>query len=207
MNSKEYSGKTDEEIIAAIREGSDKYAQEYLLVKYKPLVMACSKSCYISGAEKDDVIQEGMIGLYKAIRDYVPGKNVGFYPFAKMCIERQIATALKTANRQKHKPLNESFSLDKNVFENDEEATYIELLKSRTNESPENRYIDVESKNRLEREVMENLSPMEKRVLSLYLKGKKYTEIALIVEKDEKSVDNTLQRIKKKISKIVAARD
>ena len=105
MNSEEYKAKTDEEIIELIHKGEDKYAQEYMLVKYKPLVMACSKSCFISGAEKDDVIQEGMIGLYKAIRDFVAEKNVGFYPFAKMCIERQIATALKTANRQKHKPL------------------------------------------------------------------------------------------------------
>lgn len=136
MNSEEYKAKTDEEIIELIHKGEDKYAQEYMLVKYKPLVMACSKSCFISGAEKDDVIQEGMIGLYKAIRDFVAEKNVGFYPFAKMCIERQIATALKTANRQKHKPLNESYSLDKNIFEDDEEATYIEMLKSRTNESP-----------------------------------------------------------------------
>ena len=186
--------------------GEDKYAQEYMLVKYKPLVMACSKSCFISGAEKDDVIQEGMIGLYKAIRDFVAERNVGFYPFAKMCIERQIATALKTANRQKHKPLNESYSLDKNIFEDDEEATYIEMLKSSTNESPENKYIDDESKRMLEENVMANLSAMEKKVLSLYLKGKKYTEIAIIVEKDEKSIDNALQRIKKKISKIVAER-
>jgi RNA polymerase len=123
-----------------------------------------------------------------------------------MCIERQIATALKTANRQKHKPLNESYSLDKNIFEDDEEATYIEMLKSRTNESPENKYIDDESKRMLEENVMANLSAMEKKVLSLYLKGKKYTEIAIIVEKDEKSIDNALQRIKKKISKIVAER-
>ena len=135
MNSEEYKAKTDEEIIELIHKGEDKYAQEYMLVKYKPLVMACSKSCFISGAEKDDVIQEGMIGLYKAIRILYLKKNVGFYPFAKMCIERQIATALKTANRQKHKPLNESYSLDKNIFEDDEEATYIEMLKSRTNES------------------------------------------------------------------------
>ena len=191
MNSEEYKAKTDEEIIELIHKGEDKYAQEYMLVKYKPLVMACSKSCFISGAEKDDVIQEGMIGLY---------------PFAKMCIERQIATALKTANRQKHKPLNESYSLDKNIFEDDEEATYIEMLKSRTNESPENKYIDDESKRMLEENVMANLSAMEKKVLSLYLKGKKYTEIAIIVEKDEKSIDNALQRIKKKISKIVAER-
>ena len=199
MNSEEYKAKTDEEIIELIHKGEDKYAQEYMLVKYKPLVMACSKSCFISGAEKDDVIQEGMIGLYKAIRDFVAEKNVGFYPFAKMCIERQIATALKTANRQKHKPLNESYSLDKNIFEDDEEATYIEMLKSRTNESPEN-------KRMLEENVMANLSAMEKKVLSLYLKGKKYAEIAIIVEKDEKSIDNALQRIKKKISKIVAER-
>lgn len=123
-----------------------------------------------------------------------------------MCIERQIATALKTANRQKHKPLNESYSLDKNIFEDDEEATYIEMLKSRTNESPENKYIDDESKRMLEENVMANLSAMEKKVLSLYLKGKKYAEIAIIVEKDEKSIDNALQRIKKKISKIVAER-
>ena len=116
------------------------------------------------------------------------------------------ATALKTANRQKHKPLNESYSLDKNIFEDDEEATYIEMLKSRTNESPENKYIDDESKRMLEENVMANLSAMEKKVLSLYLKGKKYTEIAIIVEKDEKSIDNALQRIKKKISKIVAER-
>ena len=103
-----------------------------------------------------------------------------------MCIERQIATALKTANRQKHKPLNESYSLDKNIFEDDEEATYIEMLKSRTNESPENKYIDDESKRMLEENVMANLSAMEKKVLSLYLKGKKYDWNCYYSGKDEK---------------------
>ena len=205
MNSEEYKAKTDEEIIELIHKGEDKYAQEYMLVKYKPLVMACSKSCFISGAEKDDVIQEGMIGLYKAIRDFVSEKNAVYY--ANLYKKDGLKGGhIIIANRQKHKPLNESYSLDKNIFEDDEEATYIEMLKSRTNESPENKYIDDESKRMLEENVMANLSAMEKKVLSLYLKGKKYAEIAIIVEKDEKSIDNALQRIKKKISKIVAER-
>ena len=179
MNSEEYKAKTDEEIIELIHKGEDKYAQEYMLVKYKPLVMACSKSCFISGAEKDDVIQEGMIGLYKAIRDFVAERNVGFYPFAKMCIERQIATALKTANRQKHKPLNESYSLDKNIFEDDEEATYIEMLKSRTNESPENKYIDDESKRMLEENVMAICLLWKRKFFHSILKAKSILKLLL----------------------------
>jgi RNA polymerase sporulation-specific sigma factor len=197
---------SDEEVIALFREQSEVGAQDYILEKYKRLVIICTRRLYILGGDSEDVIQEGMIGLYKAIRDYDPSKNAKFFTFAKMCIDRQVATAIKTANRQKHKPLNESYSLDKSVFDEGDDFTYMDTYKDRSIVSPENLIIDNENKRSLELAIEDKLSALEKRVLSLYLKGKTYTEIAKIIGREDKSIDNTLQRIKRKVEKIVEER-
>jgi RNA polymerase sporulation-specific sigma factor len=197
---------SDEEVIALFREQGEVGAQDYILEKYKRLVIICTRRLYILGGDSEDVIQEGMIGLYKAIRDYDPSKNAKFFTFAKMCIDRQVATAIKTANRQKHKPLNESYSLDKSVFDEGDDFTYMDTYKDRSIVSPENLIIDNENKRSLELAIEDKLSALEKRVLSLYLKGKTYTEIAKIIGREDKSIDNTLQRIKRKVEKIVEER-
>lgn len=202
----DYSTMSDEEVIALFREQSEVGAQDYILEKYKRLVIICTRRLYILGGDSEDVIQEGMIGLYKAIRDYDPSKNAKFFTFAKMCIDRQVATAIKTANRQKHKPLNESYSLDKSVFDEGDDFTYMDTYKDRSIVSPENLIIDNENKRSLELAIEDKLSALEKRVLSLYLKGKTYTEIAKIIGREDKSIDNTLQRIKRKVEKIVEER-
>lgn len=202
----DYSLMSDEDVIALFKEQNDTDAQDYLLEKYKKLVIICTRRLYILGGDTEDVIQEGMIGLHKAIRDYSKDKNAKFFTFAKMCIERQVATAIKTANRQKHRPLNESFSLDKNVFDEEDDFTYLDTIDDRSVVSPENLIIDNENKLSLERAIADKLSPLENRVLALYLKGKSYKEIAKITDRADKSIDNTLQRIKKKVEKIVAER-
>ena len=203
---KDFSSMPDEAVIELIRSGGNKEAEEYILKKYNALVVKLSHNTFIVGSENEDVIQEGMIGLYKAMRDYRPDKNTKFYSFARLCIERQIATAIKLAGRQKHKPLNESLSLDKNPFDEDGDMSYLELFNRGSATSPESIVIDSESKQDLEERIKAKLSSLEKQVLILYLRGMNYTQIAKYIEKDEKSIDNTLQRIKKKVSRIVDTR-
>lgn len=155
------------------------------------------------GADREDILQEGMIGLYKAIRDFKGDKQVNFYSFAELCIVRQIITAIKTAGRQKHIPLNSYMSLNRSVYDENDECTYIELLSYDLSSNPEAMVIDTEEKNSIEKRIAVVLSPLERRVLSLYLRGKSYTEIADKINKDEKSIDNALQRVKKKVEKII----
>jgi len=153
------------------------------------------------GADTEDIIQEGMIGLYKAIRDFNVKKQNNFYAFAELCVTRQLISAIKTANRQKHIPLNSSLSLNRAVYNENDECTYIEFISDDTN--PETLIIEKEDKNFIEKNIANILSSLENKVLALYLKGKSYTEIADIIEKDEKAIDNALQRVKKKISKLI----
>lgn len=196
-----YEKFSDEEIIDFIHEGDDR-AQEYIIDKYKNLVKVRARAYFIMGADKEDIIQEGMIGLYKAIRDFKGIKYSSFYSFAELCVKRQIISAIRSAARQKHMPLNSSLSLNKNVYDESDECTYIELFADKLS-NPEELFIGQEDKNYIEKRIADDLSSLECRVLSLYLKGKSYYEIASIINKDEKSIDNALQRVKKKIEKIL----
>ncbi len=198
-----YQSLTDEQIVELIH-SDDKLALEYLIEKYKGLVRSKTRSYFMMGADREDVIQEGMIGFYKAIRDFNKDKQVNFYSFAELCVQRQIITAIKTAGRQKHIPLNSYVSLNRPVYDENDECTYIELLSyDLISSNPEAMIIDSEEKNTIEGRIGVALSPLERRVLSLYLRGKSYSEIAQKVNKDEKSIDNALQRIKKKVEKII----
>lgn len=196
---KKYKSLKDEDIIKLIRNGDD-IAQEYIIEKYKKLVKLSARTYFIIGADKEDIIQEGMIGLYKAIRDF-KGNHV-FYSFAELCIKRQIITAIKSATRQKHIPLNSSLSLNKVVSDENDERTYLELFADNLS-NPEELFIGREDKNYIEDKLLTDLSKLEYKVLILYLKGNSYCEISDIINKDEKSIDNALQRIKKKVEKII----
>ncbi len=197
-----YENLKDEEIVKLVRDG-DEFAQEYIIEKYKRLVKMKARPYFIIGADKEDIIQEGMIGLYKAIRDF--DGNYIFYSFAELCIKRQIISAIKSAARQKHIPLNSSLSLNKVVNDEDDDKTYIELFADKLS-NPEELFIDREDKNYIEEKIAHNLSSLEYKVLKLYLRGKSYYEIAAIINKDEKSIDNALQRVKKKVEKILIER-
>lgn len=196
---------SDEELINIIRDGNS-FAQEYLIDKYKNLVKIKSRSYFILGADREDIIQEGMIGLYKAIRDFKPEKQANFYSFAELCIVRQVITAIKSANRQKHIPLNSYLSLNKTVYDENDECTYLEMLTDNVNSNPETLFIGNENKQDIENKMSAVLSKLEQEVLNLYLNGKSYHEIAKIIERDEKSIDNALQRVKKKVEKILCDR-
>lgn len=192
----------DEEMVCAAQKG-DAQAEEYLLDKYKPLVKAKSRAYFLIGADNEDIIQEGMIGLYKAIRDYDSARNASFRSFAELCVNRQMITAIKAATRQKHQPLNSYISLNKPVFEDESEETYLDMLQEGELLNPEALLIGQENKSFLENQMVKNLSRFESRVLLLYLQGRSYFEIASLLDKPEKSIDNALQRVKKKLEKFV----
>jgi RNA polymerase sporulation-specific sigma factor len=196
-----YEKHSDEELVEKFRDG-DAQAQEYLISKYKPLVKLKTKAFFIAGADRDDLIQEGMIGLFKAIRDFRAEKKIPFGAFADMCVARQIITAIKSATRKKHMPLNSYVSLNKQIFESRDESsfesTFIENLPD-ASLSPEDALIGREVKNFLENFIKASLSELESKVLELHLAGKSYGQIAEIINKDEKSIDNSIQRIRKKI--------
>ena len=199
-----YEQKKDEELVLMAQNGDDA-AQEYLLDKYKSLVRAKSRAYFLIGADSEDIIQEGMIGLYKAVRDYNEEKNASFRSFAELCVNRQMITAIKAATRQKHQPLNSYVSLNKPVYEEESEQTYMDFLQSSSSAllNPEALLIGQENKNFLENQMVKNLSSFETRVLVLYLQGRSYFEIAHVLDKPEKSIDNALQRVKKKLDKFL----
>ncbi len=201
-----YEGKTDLELIRLSRE-NDSYAEETLLERYKNLVKIKARTYYIIGADKDDLIQEGTIGLFKAIRDYKENNDSTFFSFADLCVTRQIMTAIKTANRQKHIPLNYSISLNRNIYDEEENTTYLELLSDGNLTNPETLFIGNEERENIEAKILKSLSKLEKQVLIYHIKGLKYTEIARILGKEDKSVDNALQRIKKKVANIFKDKD
>lgn len=195
-----YQNYTDEELINIIKNG-DNNAMDYLITKYKNLVKIRARAYFIIGADTEDIIQEGMIGLYKAIKDYKKTEAT-FKTFAQICIDRQFMTAIKTANRKKHLPLNSYLSLNMLAYEEDNSTTYIDKLEESKILNPEEILIDKENVKNLQKKINENLSKFEKQVLTLYLKGKSYANIAKKLQKDEKSIDNAIQRIRKKIEKI-----
>lgn len=192
-----------EELVDLVQHSNDNLALDYLInYKCKSLLRKKTRGYFIFGADKDDVVQEGMVGLYKAIRDYNPDKEASFISFAELCINRQIISAIKAASRQKHIPLNTSISMDRPVTGEDEDYTYLDFL-SKSGGNPEDEVIGRENLKMLEREILKTLSKMEQEVLGYYLRGRSYTQIAQLMKKEEKSIDNALQRIKKKVALIV----
>ena len=196
----------DERLVQEAQNGNP-IAEAELLDKYKPFVKAKSRAYFLIGADSEDIIQEGMIGLYKAIRDYDKQKNASFRSFAELCVNRQMITAIKAATRQKHQPLNTYISLNKPVFEGESEETYLDLLQEGALLNPEALLIGQENKMFLENQMVKNLSKFESHVLTLYLQGRSYFEIAHMLKKSEKSIDNALQRVKKKLEKFVSEKN
>ena len=199
-----YEQATDEELIDRLRNGEESIV-DYICDKYKNLVRSKAKSMYILGADSEDLIQEGMIGLFKAVRDYDAGRDASFFTFADLCISRQMYTAVQAAKRQKHIPLNTYVSLYGSFSEKEEgeERNLLEALANPTELNPEEMFLDKERVAYLEEVIENELSSFEKQVLDLYLTGMKYTQIAKVLGKDEKSTDNALQRIKNKLKKLI----
>lgn len=204
---KNYEDCSDEELILRLRDGEGAIT-DYIMDKYKNLVRSRAKSMYILGADRDDLIQEGMIGLFKAVRDYDTGRDASFFTFAELCVSRQMYTAIQAAGRQKHMPLNSYISLYAGSAQvdadgRDGEWELSESLLSQSERNPEELLIDRENVERLEKTIEKELSSFEKQVLDLYLTGMKYSEIARVLGRDEKSTDNALQRIKSKLKKAI----
>ncbi len=194
-----YEALADEQVVELSAEG-DKLATEYILSKYKNLVRARAKDYFLAGADRDDLVQEGMIGLFKAIRDFDVTKQASFRGFAEVCVKRQLLTAIKTATRQKHQPLNSYVSLSKPVYEDETERTLVDMLAERESTDPEEMILRQEQAEAMEIQMAEKLSTLERTVLSLYLSGMDYREIAVKLNRTPKSIDNALQRIKRKLS-------
>jgi RNA polymerase sporulation-specific sigma factor len=200
-----YEGKSDEELIDRLREGESGIT-DYIMEKYKNLVRKNAKTMFILGADNDDLIQEGMIGLFKAIRDYDSGRDASFYTFADLCISRQIYKAVQASNREKHAPLNTYVSLYTNMTGDQNDEAPIELLnllESEAFDNPEQIVIDQENVANIEAIIDKELSSFEKQVLDLYITGMSYSQIAKVLSRDEKSTDNALQRLKTKLRKAV----
>ena len=202
----EFKNKIDEDIIIEAKNGNSR-AEEYLISKYENFVKAKAKSYFLIGADKEDIYQEGMIGLYKAIRDFNPEKLSSFKGFAELCITRQIITAIKTATRQKHIPLNTYISLNKPIYEEESEKTLLDVLSGIKISDPEELMISKEQMDYIEKTIEKVLSELELEVLTSYLDGKSYQEIACDLERHSKSIDNALQRVKRKLEKCLDLND
>ena len=191
----------DEYDIVLKESKGDKIALEYIIKKYKNFVKAKAKSYFLIGADKEDIIQEGMIGLYKAVRDFDASKTNSFKGFADICITRQIITAIKTATRQKHIPLNSYISLNKPVYDEESERTLLDIIATSIVTDPEELIISKEELKHIESKMNELLSDLELQVVEYYLNGKSYQYIADKLKRDVKSIDNALQRVKRKLEK------
>lgn len=198
--SNDYDAMLDEQLVEDARSGNME-ALEYLIHKYRNFVRAKARSYFLIGADREDIIQEGMIGLYKAVRDYRAEKLSSFKAFAELCITRQIITAIKTATRQKHIPLNSYISLNKPIFDEESDRTLLDVLSSAKICDPEELVINQEDFNSIENKIGELLSDLEWEVLTSYLKGKSYQEIAAELDRHVKSIDNALQRVKRKLER------
>ncbi|WP_427340417.1 RNA polymerase sporulation sigma factor SigH [Caloranaerobacter sp. DY30410] len=202
----DYNDMEDEEIVESARKG-DTEALEFLIKKYKNFVRAKARSYFLIGADKEDIIQEGMIGLYKAIRDYKQDKLTSFKAFAELCITRQIITAIKTATRQKHIPLNSYISLNKPIYDEESDRTLLDILSGVKIMDPEELIISREELKNIESKIGEILSDLEWEVLIYYLQGKSYQEIAVELNRHVKSIDNALQRVKRKLERYLETKD
>jgi len=190
----------DEDVILEAKLGIEP-ALEYLINKYKSFVRAKARTYFLIGADREDIIQEGMIGLFKAIRDYKGDKLSSFRAFAELCITRQIITAIKTATRQKHIPLNSYVSLNKPIFDEESDRTLMDIISEESISDPEELMINREEFLGIENKMGEILSSLEWEVLTSYLEGKSYQEIAEELDRHVKSIDNALQRVKRKLEK------
>jgi RNA polymerase sporulation-specific sigma factor len=195
----------DEELVAQARDGSEA-ALETLINKYKNFVRAKARSYFLVGADREDIIQEGMIGLYKAVRDFRNDKLSSFRAFAELCVTRQIITAIKTATRQKHIPLNSYVSLNKPIYDEDSDRTLLDVLSGVHVSDPEELVINREEFDDIEEKMGEILSDLEWKVLVSYLEGRSYQEIAVDLNRHVKSIDNALQRVKRKLEKYLEKR-
>ncbi len=202
----EYETMTDEEIVALANAG-EMDAQEFLINKYKNYVRAKARTYFLLGGDKEDLIQEGMIGMYKAIRDYRSDKLSSFRAFAELCITRQIITAIKTATRQKHIPLNSYVSLNKPIYDEESDRTLLDVITGNKVTDPEELMISREEFSDIEEKMGEILSSLEWKVLMSYLEGKSYQEIAVDLNRHVKSIDNALQRVKRKLEKYLETRE
>lgn len=191
----------DETILVKKARNGNSSAQEYLIRKYMGIVKSKARNYFIIGGSKEDIIQEGMIGIFKAIRYYDETKNDSFSPFVDLCVRRQIITAIKRASRKKHKPLNSYISLNKPMYDKNFSRTLIDTVKEKTVFNPENLIISNENIGMIEEKIDNVLSKFELKVLSMYLDGYSYKSISKALNKKEKSVDNALQRVKKKLDK------
>ncbi|AKL97070.1 RNA polymerase sigma-H factor SigH [Clostridium aceticum] len=195
----------DETIVEAAKNG-ERQAVELLIKKYKNFVRSKARSYFLIGADREDIIQEGMIGLYKAIRDYKPDKLSSFKAFAELCITRQIITAIKTATRQKHIPLNSYVSLNKPIYDEESDRTLLDVISGHKITDPEELMICKEELVHIESKIGEILSDLECKVLMLYLQGRSYQEIAYDLKRHVKSIDNALQRVKRKLERYLEIR-
>ena len=200
MTKLDFENMPDEEIVQLAQE-TDGAALEYLLNKYKNFVRTKARSYFLIGADHEDIVQEGMIGLYKAIRDYRKDKLKSFRAFAELCITRQIITAIKTATRQKHIPLNNYVSLNRPIYDEESDRTLLDVITEDAPTNPEEVLIDREDLSVIEGRIGEMLSDLEKQVLVRYIEGKSYAEISEEMGRHVKSIDNALQRIKRKLLK------
>jgi RNA polymerase sporulation-specific sigma factor len=192
-----YAEMNDDEVALLFQRG-DGDALEYLLDKYKNFVRARARSYYLVGADHEDIVQEGMIGLYKAIRDFNPEKQASFHAFTELCVKRQIITAIKTATRQKHVPLNNYVSLNKPLYGDESDRTLLDVIEGRV-VNPEEMFIGQEDMAHIQEKLSSSLSDLERKVLDAFLQGKSYQEIAEALGRHPKSIDNALQRVKKKL--------
>lgn len=199
-----YGNTTDEELIDRIRQGESQIT-DYIMEKYKNLVRKKAKSMYILGADNDDLIQEGMIGLFKAVRDYDAGRDASFYTFADLCVSRQMYNAVQASRREKHAPLNSYISLYEDMAETEEDGAMelVNVIASNIETNPEQIFIDKENVAQIEAIIEKELSSFEKQVLDLYITGMAYSQIAKVLGRDEKSTDNALQRLKTKLRRAV----
>ena len=204
--SEDYAHMTDEEVVHLCQQG-DSLAQEYVFNKYKNFVRSKARSYFLIGADHEDIVQEGMIGLYKAIRDYRPDKLSSFRAFAELCITRQIITAIKTATRQKHIPLNSYVSLNKPLYDEESDRTLLDVIIEGRASNPEELIIGQEDLSSIHAKIDEVLSSLEQEVLRSYLDGKSYQEIADNLGRHVKSIDNALQRVKRKLEKYLEERE
>ncbi|MGH2319672.1 RNA polymerase sporulation sigma factor SigH [Planococcus sp. 4-30] len=195
-----FTDMTDEELVSLVHSGNTE-ALDFLITKFRPFVRMKARSYFLIGADKEDIIQEGMIGLYKAIRDFRSDKLSSFRAFAELCIIRQIITAIKTATRQKHIPLNSYVSLDKPIYDEESDRTLMDVLTGNGVDDPEDLIIHNEEFQYMEEKMGEVLSELEREVLALYLDGQSYQEISEKLERHVKSIDNALQRVKRKLER------
>ena len=196
-----YADMDDEEVVALAQKG-DGDALVFLLNKYKNFVRSKARSYFLIGADHEDIVQEGMIGLYKSIRDFQPTRLASFRSFAELCVKRQIITAIKAATRQKHVPLNSYVSLNKPLYDEESDRTLLDVIEGRVT-NPEDLYISKEDLKNIQAQMDQLLSDLEKQVLEAFIDGKSYQEIAEMLGRHVKSIDNALQRVKRKLFKFL----